>query len=59
MPVSFVIVVGAVFLVGVYWVGLKRNGSASSEKKGLVGLARHINWDIVLFMLSIFLVVRE
>jgi arsenical pump membrane protein len=58
VPVSFVIVVGAVFLVGVYWVGLKRNGSASGEKKGLVGLARDINWDIVLFMLSIFLVVQ-
>ena len=30
----------------------------NSEKKGLVGLARDINWDIVLFMLSIFIVVQ-
>jgi arsenical pump membrane protein len=28
------------------------------ERKGLKGLARDINWDIVLFMLSIFLVVQ-
>ena len=28
------------------------------ERKGLRGLARDINWDIVLFMLSIFLVVQ-
>jgi arsenical pump membrane protein len=58
VPVSFVICSGAVFLVAVYWVSLRRNGSVSGEKKGLVGLAREINWDIVLFMLSIFLVVQ-
>ena len=49
---------GAVFLVAVYWFALKRNGSVNGEKKGLVGLARDINWDIVLFMLSIFIVVQ-
>ncbi len=30
----------------------------NGERKGLVGLAREINWDIILFMLSIFLVVQ-
>ena len=58
VPVSFVIVSGALFLVAVYWIALKRNGSVNGERKGLLGLARDINWDIVLFMLSIFLVVQ-
>lgn len=58
VPVSFVICSGTVFLVAVYWVTLKRKGSVNGENKGLVGLARDINWDIVLFMLSIFLVVQ-
>ena len=33
------------------WLGERR-------EKGLMGLARDINWDIVLFMLSIFIVVQ-
>jgi arsenical pump membrane protein len=57
-PVSLVICSGAVFLVAIYWFALKSNGSVNGEKKGLVGLARDINWDIVLFMLSIFIVVQ-
>ena len=57
-PVSIVICSGAAFLVAVYWFTLKWNGSVNGEKKGLTGLARDINWDIVLFMLSIFLVVQ-
>jgi Na+/H+ antiporter NhaD/arsenite permease-like protein len=58
VPVSLVICSGAVFLVAVYWFALKRNGSVSGEKKGLLGLAKDINLDIVLFMLSIFIVVQ-
>jgi arsenical pump membrane protein len=57
-PVSLVICSGALFLVAVYWFALKQNGSVNGEKKGLTGLARDINWDIVLFMLSIFIVVQ-
>ena len=57
-PVSLVICSGAAFLVVVYWATLKFNGSVNGEKKGLLGLARDINWDIVLFMLSIFIVVQ-
>jgi arsenical pump membrane protein len=57
-PVSLVICSGAVFLVMVYWFTLKHNGSVNGERKGLLGLAKDINWDIVLFMLSIFLVVQ-
>jgi arsenical pump membrane protein len=57
-PVSLVICSGAVFLVAIYWFALKQNGAVNGEKKGLVGLARDINWDIVLFMLAIFIVVQ-
>lgn len=57
IPVSLVICSGAVFLLAVYVTSL--NGEiVRGERKGLKGLARDINWDIVLFMLSIFLVVQ-
>jgi arsenical pump membrane protein len=58
VPVSLVICSGAVFLVAVYWFTLKQNISVKEEKKGLIEVARDINWDIVLFMLSIFIVVQ-
>ncbi len=58
VPVSFVIVSGSVFLAAVYWIILKQQGSVNGRKKELVGLARDMNWDIVLFMLSIFIVVQ-
>ena len=57
-PVSIVICSGEVFLVMVYWFTLKHKGSVNGEKKGIIGLAKDINWDILLFMLSIFLVVQ-
>jgi arsenical pump membrane protein len=57
-PVSIVICSGAIFLIAVYWFAMKWNGSVNGEKKGLIALARDINWDIVLFMFSIFLVVQ-
>jgi len=44
--------------VTVYWFTLRRNGSVNGERKGLVGLTKDINWDIILFMLSIFIVVQ-
>jgi arsenical pump membrane protein len=56
-PVSIVICSGALFLIVVYWFTLKHDGSVNGEKKGLIGLAKDINWDIVLFMLAIFIVV--
>lgn len=58
IPVSLVICSGAVFLIVVYMVNLRTSKLPVAERKGLVGLARDINWDIVLFMLSIFLVVQ-
>ncbi|MCW3983236.1 MAG: SLC13 family permease [Candidatus Bathyarchaeota archaeon] len=57
IPVSVVICSGAVFLLAVYLADLKGE-VVRGERKGLVGLAKDINWDIVLFMLSIFFVVQ-
>ena len=58
VPVSLVICSGTVFLLVTYWASLRSAVSVNGERKGLRSLAREINWDIVLFMLSIFLVVQ-
>ncbi|MCW4047635.1 MAG: SLC13 family permease [Candidatus Bathyarchaeota archaeon] len=58
VPVSLVICSGAVFLIAVYWTHLNSRVSFGEERKGLKSLAREINWDIVLFMVSIFIVVQ-
>jgi arsenical pump membrane protein len=57
-PVSIIILSGELFLAIVYWFTLKHKDFADGEKKSLKGLAKEINWDIILFMLSIFLVVQ-
>ena len=58
VPVSLVICTGAVFLVVVYWATPRFDSAVNEERLGLKGLARNINWDMVLFMISIFLVVQ-
>lgn len=58
LPVSFVICAGAIFLLAVYRLTLNREPYFNEERKGLKGLAREVNWDIVIFMISIFLVVQ-
>ncbi len=57
VPVSLVICSGAVFLGAVYWVTL-RHGGVGGERKGMRRLIGEINWDILLFMLCIFIVVQ-
>ncbi len=57
VPVSLVICLGALFLMLVYGLSF-RAAASGGEKKSLLGLVRDINWDIILFMLSIFLVVQ-
>ena len=47
VPVSVVICSGAVFLLAVYLSSLKGE-VVRGERKGLIGLAKDINWDIVL-----------
>jgi len=57
IPVSLVICTGSILLLVVYLASL--NGeNIRGERKGLKSLAHDINWDIFLFMLSIFLVVQ-
>ncbi|NLF88602.1 arsenical efflux pump membrane protein ArsB [Candidatus Bathyarchaeota archaeon] len=57
IPVSVVICSVAVFLLAFYMASL--NGEIiRGERKGLKGLARDINWDIVIFMLASFIVVE-
>jgi arsenical pump membrane protein len=59
VPVSLVICGGAVFLGTVYWVTLKRGNPVNDhQQKDLKELAKDINWDILLFMLCIFIVVQ-
>jgi arsenical pump membrane protein len=58
IPVSLVILSGAVFLLVVYWVSFHNGHVIKAEAKGLKDIARDINWDIILFMLCIFLVVQ-
>lgn len=57
VPVSLVICSSALFLVGVYTITL-RSSPFNGERKGVKSLVREINWDILLFMISIFLVVQ-
>jgi arsenical pump membrane protein len=58
VPVSLVICSGALFLGAVYWLTLNHNSSVNRQGKGMLGLAKDMNWDILLFMLSIFIVVQ-
>lgn len=58
VPVSLVICSGAIFLLIVYLASLSKVDTFNGERKGLKSLAKEINWDIVLFMLSIFIVVQ-
>ena len=58
IPVSLVVCSGTVFLLVVYWASLNGSVVVKAERKGLKSIAKDINWDIILFMLSIFLVVQ-
>ncbi len=58
LPVSIVICSGTLFLLGIYMVTLNKPSMLKEERKGIKGIAKEINWDILLFMISIFLVVQ-
>jgi len=58
LPVSLVICSGALFLVAAYWFCLRNGYPINEERKGLKVIAAEINWDILLFMVSIFIVVQ-
>jgi arsenical pump membrane protein len=57
IPVSVVICFGAIFLLVVYMISLKEHLFVE-ERRGLRSIVKDINWDIIVFMLSIFLVVQ-
>ncbi|MEM3578208.1 MAG: ArsB/NhaD family transporter [Candidatus Bathyarchaeia archaeon] len=58
LPVSIVICSGALFLLGVYVATLNKPSMLKEERKGVKSLAKEINWDILFFMIGIFLVVQ-
>jgi len=57
IPVSIVICTGAIFLLGIYLLSLNTY-ILKEERKGIRSIIKEINWDILLFMISIFLVVQ-
>jgi len=48
----------AIFLLVVYIISLKEHLFVE-ERRGLKSIVKDINWDIIVFMLSIFLVVQR
>lgn len=58
LPVSIIICSGALFLLGIYVATLNKPSMLKEERKGIKSLVKEINWDILLFMISIFLVVQ-
>lgn len=59
IPVSIVICGGGFFLLALYGITYrKRDPSNTKEKNGVLHVLRKINWDILIFMIAIFLVVQ-
>ncbi len=58
IPVSFVIFSGAVFLLTLYTLKYKRDPTLGAHSDGPLHVLRRVNWDILFFMIAIFLVVQ-
>ncbi len=58
LPVSVVICSGALFLLLVYAGTSRASHGIAGERAGVVGIMRAVNWDILLFMVGIFMVVQ-
>jgi len=58
LPVSVVICSGALFLLLVYAGTSRTSHGVEGERAGVVGILRAVNWDILLFMVGIFMVVQ-
>ena len=58
VPVGFVIFGGAVFLLGYYVFTMSHGHLFAEEKKGVIFILRRVNWDILVFMVGILLVVQ-
>jgi arsenical pump membrane protein len=58
IPVSFIICAGALFLIVLYAGTYRREAVYKEERVGVRYVLRKVNWDILFFMVSIFLVVQ-
>ena len=58
IPVSFIICSGALFLIVLYAGTYRREAVFKEERAGVRHVLRKVNWDILFFMISIFLVVQ-
>lgn len=60
IPVSIVICSGALILMAAYTLSLKMKWGMAlkDERRGITAIIKEINWDIVISMISIFLVVH-
>lgn len=58
IPVSVVIFSGAVILLLFYFLTYKRTMNPLEQKKSVFDILKRVNWDILAFMIGIFLVVQ-
>jgi arsenical pump membrane protein len=58
IPVSFVIFSGAVFLLTLYTLKYKKGSALGAQSDGPLHVLKRVNWDILFFMIAIFLVVQ-
>lgn len=58
IPVSIIICSGALFLLLLYSISLRSNRFIEEERGRILQILREVNWDILAFMISIFLVVQ-
>ena len=58
VPVGFVIFGGAAWLLGFYLFTMGHSHMLAEEKHGVTYILRRVNWDILVFMLGILLVVK-
>jgi arsenical pump membrane protein len=59
IPVSIIICSGGFFLLALYGITYrKRSASSMAEERGVIHVIKKINWDILIFMIAIFLVVQ-
>jgi arsenical pump membrane protein len=58
IPVSVIICSGAFLLLAICFVTSKNEALSKNEGKGMLVILKEVNWDILFFMVGIFLVVQ-
>jgi arsenical pump membrane protein len=58
IPVGIVIFGGSVFLLGFYVFTMSHGHVLEEEKRGVIFILKKVNWDILIFMVGILLVVQ-